>query len=271
MKQLLIILLLLPAAAAAGCYEAFDQMEITADTVLCNKAFDVPSGIKIRTDGVTLDCNGAIIRGTAVQDGQGIIIDHADNATIKNCNILNFDVGVYVKEGNRNNIYHNALLKNRIGIRLLQAFENRFEDNADKSLLKPVSSLSSKFNSLWLTNKELEVEFCEVNMCNQPGPMNPCANDDHYCSPICAYENDNDCSPPPPPPITEYPAAPNETSLLKPVTKTIFKEPEIAPIEPPKSFMGALPEKARFWIAALLFVLAYLAGFAAFQYHHWHH
>lgn len=262
---------MLPIATAADCEEAYDLMEVTRDIVLCNKAFDVPSGIRIKTDGVTLDCNGAIIRGTAVQDGQGIIIDHADEITIKNCNILNFDVGIYVKEGNRNTIIHNALLKNKIGIRLLQAFENSFEGNADKSILKPVSSLGSKFNSLWLTNKEIDLDFCQANLCNQPGPMNPCANDDHYCSPSCAYENDTDCSPPPPPPITEYPAVPNESSLLTPVSKPVFKEPEIILPEPQRSAMEYLPEKTKFWIAALLFVLAYLIGFLAFQHHHWHH
>ncbi|MEM2916728.1 MAG: NosD domain-containing protein, partial [Candidatus Woesearchaeota archaeon] len=149
MKHLLFVVALLALAPVviAECEAAFDLMQITKDTTLCNKAYDVPSGITIKTDNVVLDCNGAIIRGTALQDGQGIIIDHANGVTVKNCNILNYDVGIYVKEGNRNTIKDNALLKNKIGVRMLNAHENRFEDNADKSLLKPVSAIASKFNS----------------------------------------------------------------------------------------------------------------------------
>jgi parallel beta-helix repeat protein len=270
---LALMLLLAPVMVVAQCEAAFDLMEITMDTVLCNKAFDVPSGITIKTDGVTLDCNGAIIRGTAVQDGNGIIIDHADGVTVKNCNILNFDVGVYIKEGNRNTIIHNALLKNKIGIRLLQSFENRFESNADKSLLKPVSALGSKFNSLWLTNKELDWDFCQANLCNSPGPMDPCAHDDFYCSPSCTYENDHDCSPPPEvsPPVTEYPALPNEPMLApKPAENPAAAAPR-ATGTVSKSLMDSLPEKTRFWAMASLFISVYLLGFLAFQHHHRHH
>jgi parallel beta-helix repeat protein len=243
--------------------------------VLCNKAFDVPSGILIRTDNVTLDCNGAIIRGTGLQDNQGIIIERADDITIKNCNILNFDVGIYIKEGDRNTITHNALLKNRIGVRLLEAFENRFEGNADKSLLKPVSALGSKFNTFWLTNKDLDKDFCEVNLCNNPGPMDPCVDDDKYCSPSCTHENDNDCREPVDlTPITEYPKLPNEEELVSPVrpAQEAMHEAQVA-IEQPRvpSLMGFLPEKARIWAIVLLAIAAYLLGFLAFQHHHWHH
>jgi len=273
MRALLLLLLLVPSVAGQ-CEEAFDQMQVIRDTVLCNKAFDVPSGITIRTDGVTLDCNGAIIRGTGLQDNQGIIIERADEVTIKNCNILNFDVAIYVKEGNRNTIIHNALLKNKIGVRMLEAFENRFESNADKSLLKPVSAIASKFNTFFLTNKDLDKEFCETNRCNSEGPMNPCVNDDKYCSPSCTHENDDDCRAPVDlTPVTEYPALPNEDELIRPAVNRPIAEEKPIPLEAPAipSFIEPLPPKTRVWAMVLLAVVAYLLCFLAFQHHHRHH
>ncbi len=274
---LVLLTVFAPAAFADECAWAFDGMLVTKDTVLCNKAFDVPSGITIKTDGVTLDCNGAIIRGTGLQDGQGIIIDHASGVTVKNCNILNYDAGVYVKEGNRNTIIQNALLKNKVGVRMLQAFENRFESNADKSILKPVSALASKFNSFWITNKELDRDFCEVNLCNQPGPMNACADNDFYCSPSCTYENDKDCPAPAPElePVTEYPKLASEPPASVQValpTEPATTQPQKhqAPARTTASFMDLLPEKTRFWVMTLVFVIAYLTGFLAFQHHHAH-
>ncbi len=270
MKPLLIVIALLALApgVVAECEAAFDLMQVTKDTTLCNKAYDIPSGITIRTDNVTLDCNGAIIRGTAVQDGQGIIIDNADGVTVKNCNILNYDVGIYVKDANRNTIIQNALLKNKIGVRMLNAHENRFESNADKSLLKPVSALASKFNSFYITNKDLDKDFCETNLCNQPGQMNPCENDDNYCSPDCSYESDNDCPKPnaepeslpwlavqPSQPAALPPERPAETQ--KQAQKTVPKATT--------SIISKLSPKAQFWTTALLFIIAYLAGFLCFQ------
>lgn len=276
MKALLLFLLLVPGVLAAPCEDAYDLMRITKDTVLCNKAYDVQNGISIAADGVTLDCNGAIIRGTGLQDGQGIILDKVSGVTVKNCNILNFDVGIYVKESHRNTIIQNALLKNKVGVRMLQAFENRFESNVDKSLLKPVSAIASKFNSFWLTNKDLDRDFCAVNLCNQPGPMDPCANGDFYCSPNCAPENDDDCPKPLPEllPVTAYPALADEpqpalakTELPAPAEET----PSLATGATVRPFFDRLSAKARFWTMATLFVLSYLIGFLIFQHHHWKH
>lgn len=266
---LLLLVLLVPSVYAAVCDDAFDLMPITRDTVLCNRAYDVPNGIRINTDGVTLDCNGAILRGTGVADGQGIVIEKADGVTVKNCNIINFDVAIYVKESNLGRIHQNTLLKNKIGVRMLQAFENRFEENADKSYLKPVSAIASKFNTFQLTNKNIDKGFCAVNLCNQPGFMNPCEDNDFYCSQRCSHENDNDCAKPEIKAVTEYPALLDE----KIFTTQAPKKTKIEVPAPKKtiSIMDLLPEKTRVWMIILLFITAYIMGFLVFQHHRWYH
>jgi len=280
MKALLVLLLLAPAVIAAECEEGFSGMVITKDTMLCSKQFDAPDSVTVKVSNVVLDCNGAIIRGTGLQTGQGIVLEDVNNVTVKNCNVLNFDAGIYVKESNRNTIIHNAFLKNKVGVRMLEAFENRFEGNADKSTIKPVSAIASKFNTIWLTNKDLDRDFCETNLCNTQGVMNPCVHDDHYCSPYCSHENDNDCSNPLPleafTNITEYPALQDERAYApKPVQaqKVQLELPARLPPElaPPKSPINHLPEKTRFWAMALLFIASYLLTFLLFQNHHRYH
>lgn len=271
---LLVLLLVLPIAQAAACEEAYDQMRVARDIVLCSKAYDVASGIRVITNGVTLDCNGAIIRGTGVQDGQGILIEKVNGVTVKNCNILNYHTGILLKEAHRNDIYHNAILKSSIGVRLIQSFENRFEDNSDKSLQKPVSAIASAFNTFWLTNKDLDQDFCAVNLCNKDGPVDPCAHDDFYCSPSCTYENDHDCIPSAQslPPVTEYPALPNEPTRRQPTTAS--PEDTASPDATgtvTHSLLDRFSQTTRFWTMASLFIIAYLLGFLAFQHHHYHH
>ncbi len=266
MKHILVLLFLLPGVlAAADCEEAYDGMQISKDTRLCSRSVDVPNSISITANDITLDCNKAILRGTSLAEGQGIILEHVTGVTVKECTIINFNTGILVKESNRNTIIDNTLLKNNIGIRLIQSFENRFENNADKSHIRPVSAIASKFNSFWLTNKDLDRAFCEVNLCNQAGPMNPCADNDFYCSPSCTAENDQDCAAPEPlpelPVAVEQPLPAAITELPSEAVRT-----EAAPV----SFMGLLPEKARFWVMAFVFIITYVIGFLAFQLHHAH-
>ena len=258
--KILLFLLMIPAVFAASCEDPFDGMVITKDTVLCSRSVVVPNSITIKENDVTLDCNGAILRGTGITDGKGIVLEGVEGVIVKNCYLINFNTAIMLDKANRNYMHDNTLLKNQIGIRLVQSFENRFINNADKSLVKPISAIASKFNSFWLSNKNLDKDFCDVNLCNEAGPMDPCVNDDLYCSPDCDYENDNDCKAPivAPEPVQEEvkPAV-----APKPVKKPVIEEETV-------SFMSLLPEKARFWVMAGLFIVAYLIGFLVFQHHH---
>jgi hypothetical protein len=67
------------------------------------------------------------------------------------------------------------------------------EKHNDKSNLKPVSAINSKFNTILLGNKNIEREFCKENACNTHRDMNPCVDNDFYCSVRCTEETDSDC------------------------------------------------------------------------------
>ncbi len=252
-------------SVAEECIEPYDAMVLEKSAVFCNDAFDVPSGITIAENNVAVDCNGAIIRGDYMQD-QGFFIENRKNVTVRNCNIVAFRVGIYLKNSTHSVIEKNSLLKNDIGILMLDAYENLIRDNADKSLKTPVSAIASKFNTVMLTNKNLDKAFCEVNSCNQMKDVSPCENDDFYCSERCTYENDNDC----PGKEAEESKPESQTKSYEDIEKDVLQEIEDAnniSEELKKEKLIIAKKSIPWWVEALVYVFVYITGFLIVQYY----
>lgn len=245
----LILVLLLPAVNAE-CTEPTDSMTIKEDVVFCSRTFDLPNGLIIGADDITIDCNTGILRGNS-QSGTGITIEGRKNVLIQNCNIVTYKVGVYVKESSQITITKNSFLKNQIGVRLLNSYENIVSDNADKSTERPLSVINSKFNIFMIGNKNIETEFCEENLCNEVGDINPCANDDFYCSERCNPGNDNDCKPEQVEIIFE---TPKEKSI-----NTTAQTPTAKVIEPQETKIITQEQNKSWWyIYPVVYILAFL-------------
>lgn len=202
------IIVLLSTLAAAECTEPVDGMTITKDVLFCSSTYDIPSGISIGADNVVLDCGTAVLRGVVGESEIGIRAEDVDGITIKNCNVITFTQGLYLKNVTNSFVEDNAFLKNRIGIRLLDAYENTIKNNNDKSFQLAVSAINSKFNIVMLGNKEIERAFCEVNACNEFRDMNMCEAGDFYCSKKCSAQTDADCAVPV---VVEVPKEPVKT------------------------------------------------------------
>lgn len=193
MKQTIwLIIGLILIGNAFACTELPGTGIITANTELCSDTFDAPEGIKIEADNIELNCGTAVIRGN-YQEKTGITIANRKNVTITKCNILTYNVGVFISNSTNIHLYENALLKNDVGVRLYNSYENIIEKHNDKSLKKPISALTSKYNIVMLGNKNIDRDFCEVNACNKYKDMNPCEDSDFYCSERCTPETDSDC------------------------------------------------------------------------------
>jgi hypothetical protein len=184
--------MILIGMASAECSDSLGIGRINKSTVLCSDTYDMPEGIKITSDNLVLDCGTAIIRGN-YQKGTGITIENRKNITITRCHVLTYNVGIFISNSTQVHLYDNGMLKNDIGVRMYNAYENIIEKHNDKSIIKPVSAIMSKFNIVMLGNKNIERSFCEVNSCNKYEQMNPCVDDDFYCSDKCTPETDNDC------------------------------------------------------------------------------
>jgi parallel beta-helix repeat protein len=192
MKYLVLLAVLLSSFAVAECVKPKDFMFIDRSMEFCSDTFDVPNGIHISADNVVLDCKTAILRGTLGVSETGIIVENVKNVTIRNCQVLTFRQGLYLKNVTHSLFEKNNFFKNKVGVRMLYAYENVLRDNNDKSLEVPVSAIMSKYNTVLLGNKDIDRSFCEVNACNKPANFNLCESGDFYCSPSCV-DSDLDC------------------------------------------------------------------------------
>ncbi|MBW2986493.1 hypothetical protein KY333_03925 [Candidatus Woesearchaeota archaeon] len=246
----ILLIVLFASFASAKCIDALDGMRITNDTTFCSDAYDVPNGIHIMADNITIDCGTAVLRGD-VQEGTGIIIENRKNVVIRHCNILTFHVGIYLKNSSSIVIDDSALLKNRIGIRMLNANENFITNIADKSTQTPVSLITSKFNTFDI-NKRIDEAYCISNLCNEIKDINPCVDDDFYCSQKCTAESDNDCVEK----VKPVDAEPKENKTEEPVVVNKTEEPETMTVVPKK--------KSKSW---LLYPIFYILAFLFIQFY----
>lgn len=249
----LIVLLLLPFAAA-DCIDLIDGQTIGESTTLCGSTYDIPNGIVINTSNVVLDCAGSILRGNSGESNIGIKIEDAQNVTVKNCNILTFSQGLYLTNVQYSSIIDNSILKNRIGIRMLDAFENVIAQNNDKSHQLPVSAINSRFNVVMMSNRNIDREFCEVNACNTNAQMNVCVSNDLYCSVQCSYEADTDCPRP-----KEQIAEPKKQEESIPEK---IKEPEVEKVNVTKPAELKEVNERKIPLVMQVFIYVVLYGFA---------
>lgn len=223
-KEVILIVLLLIPIAAAECTEPTDGMTITQSATLCGKTYDIPNGIRIAASDVVFDCAGSVLRGITGQSEIGVRVENANNVTIRNCNIVTFTQGLYLKNVTNSLIEKNGFLKNSIGVRLLDSYENIIRDNNDKSFQFAVSAISSKFNVVILGNKNVERAFCEVNACNEEREMNVCEAGDFYCSKKCTDQTDADCAANAEPIIKQQNATEKAERIIEETEKEVQQE-----------------------------------------------
>ncbi len=253
--RLLLLLLLLPAVYAQ-CVELTDGASFNSDTLLCNKVYDVPSGITFSAKGAVFDCNGAILRGDAHSSDIGLRVVDSDNVQVRNCVILTFDQGMFLKNVTNSIIEKNSVFKNRIGMRLFDVYENIIRSNNDKSFEVPVSSINSKFNVVMLGNRNIDREFCEVNSCNEHKDMTVCESGDFYCSKRCSAENDADCAPLVVPEIPKEPVRTAE-KIIEEAEAEIVK-PGLPPVAVEKSVGRSLSIMSKFFVYLVLYFVVFI-------------
>ena len=83
---------------------------LSGDLVGCTR-----TGLRLAS-GVTLDCAGFAILGRSSSDG--VLIDHADGARVRNCRIEGFAAGLRVRGGARQQLQDLLVRANEVGIRV---------------------------------------------------------------------------------------------------------------------------------------------------------
>jgi parallel beta-helix repeat protein len=255
MKYFILFAVLLSTFAIAECVKPKDFMFINQSMEFCSDTFDVPNGIHISASDIVLDCKTAILRGTLGVSESGIIVENVKNITIRNCQVLTFRQGLYLKNVTHSLIEKNNFFKNKVGVRMFYAYENVLRDNNDKSLEVPVSAIMSKYNTVLLGNKDIDRSFCAMNACNEVKSFDLCESGDFYCSPSCV-ETDLDCQAPVD--ISEAAASVEEVSGGEEIKEEIILEQSVqSPII--EKEVQVMTDKRN--VPLLVQIVLYLAGY----------
>jgi parallel beta-helix repeat protein len=89
-----------------NCVIPTDGMIINESTTFCPGNYNLPNGISIGTNDITLDCNYSVLIGGTDWHNAEIYVNNIFNTTIKNCIISNASNGISL------NNTHNSLLEN---------------------------------------------------------------------------------------------------------------------------------------------------------------
>jgi hypothetical protein len=134
-KRFLIFSLLFLVVVLSGCEESVQMspgcvipeegMIISEDVVFCPGIYNFNDGfIMFNLNGVTVDCDGAVIRGGSV----AFWLDNVQGSTIKNCVLENFDEGFRLMQSN-NNYFSNNNIVGGNGIDSALSSNNHFIEN----------------------------------------------------------------------------------------------------------------------------------------------
>lgn len=101
-------------------------------TIVINEPTTLTEGhsgnIVIGADGVTLDCDGQVVKGPGF--GVGIQIARRTGVTVVGCTVVGFDVGINVSESSNVNLANNTVRDSAInGVSLDASHHNHLSDN----------------------------------------------------------------------------------------------------------------------------------------------
>jgi parallel beta-helix repeat protein len=120
MKWLTYVLIFIFTIASVRAVECgpipTDGCEVTIDTTFVSGTYNLPNGINVNANDLTLDCNGSILKGNGFSDGQvGILISDKRNIKIKDCNIEDFNTGFKMYRTTYSNVDKVTVKSNGVG------------------------------------------------------------------------------------------------------------------------------------------------------------
>lgn len=105
------------------------------------------NGLIIGDDGITLDCDGHLIKGTATDFG--IYIDDKDFITINDCIVDNFNIGIFSKYNSNNTFTNNNVTSHNMGIRTYSSnYSSLINNTANYNVFAGIDLEDSHYNDL---------------------------------------------------------------------------------------------------------------------------
>lgn len=151
----------------AKCTRPTYSQDINYSTRLCGENFVVASGMIISKDNVNIDCSSAVLKGNLFSNSAGLIIEDRKNISISDCRIVNYKVGILVRNSSNILLDKITFLRNGIGVKLFNSFNVSISKGFDISLEKPLHLSNSSSNNFFYFNKKIVGDFCKFNFCRK--------------------------------------------------------------------------------------------------------
>ncbi|MFH1840311.1 MAG: NosD domain-containing protein [Nanoarchaeota archaeon] len=105
-----------------------DGMIITEDTLLCRGLFELPHGLIIGADDITLEGDDTTIKGNAMEE-TGIYIANHEGVTVKGLEIEEYETGIWVTESNNISLKDNTVSLCETTIYVQESNNNTLDNN----------------------------------------------------------------------------------------------------------------------------------------------
>jgi len=92
-----------------ACSVPVDNMVISQDIRFCVNIYELPNGVRSSSNGIIIDCRGSILNGDDTGNG---IYTTSDEGIIRNCNVRNYNTGIYLHGAKHNIVIGNNLNNN---------------------------------------------------------------------------------------------------------------------------------------------------------------
>jgi len=150
------------------------RMLLTQDTTLCPETYYMSNSIQLLVDGITLDCNGAVLIGSG---GDGVYAYEVDGVTIKDCTLTNYDKAIYLRKSRNDIVINNEVYSNIMGLQIDYTSNNNLVDlnnihDNTRGVYISASSINNNLTSnIMCSNTEYDIRSLGFN--NQ-GDQNTC-------------------------------------------------------------------------------------------------
>lgn len=129
------------------CIIPEDGMVIMENTLFCQGYYNLPNGISIGADDITLDCNGAFLEGDN-KENDGIYTEKS-GIEILNCKVKGFSNGVYLDFNSYNSLENLDIFENKQGIVLDSSDHNTVNNSyIHQNNFRGISSYWGDYNLL---------------------------------------------------------------------------------------------------------------------------
>lgn len=160
-------LFLFADVVSAACTHPKYWPEINSSLRFCGSNFFLKDGLTISNDNLIIDCGSAVLQGFLFEKNVGIRIEDRNNITIINCRLVNYGTAIVIKNSSNVFLKEMTLLRNMIGLHVIDSVNVAITDSLDISLSRPVRFSNSSNVTFQYHNKEIKGDFCRYNNCGK--------------------------------------------------------------------------------------------------------